>query len=292
MFWSRIHVWKDKSHLQSIQHNLHASQTNGFAASRLRVIVAAIVRAQNDGRLFGFFLCQQRHLIRQLAGGPQVQVQCLFGAIGDETDERPYVTFVCHLEVVVILQSVELEARYQSRLVQSSRDLPLLLLNDDWRKSVLHKNRIHQQTRRSSVPIDKGMQKDELVVSYRCQSQWMHLMSLLRVEPFDKSVHHEVHFAGLWRNVIANVDLRLAKGAALDWVHVTQHALVNLQNVFDADVSVPKMKVALDLILLEEEQRSLPHEGCIHKLHCSIQPKNLIMLIHASSTDGHARLKD
>jgi hypothetical protein len=92
------------------------------------------------------------------------------------------------------------------------------------------------------------MNVDQLVVSDGSELDGMKLARGFRVEPRQKSFHEDVNFLRLWWNVIADIDLRSAKNSSLDGINMAKHPLVNLQDVIDANVVVPKrVKQSLEL---------------------------------------------
>lgn len=83
------------------------------------------------------------------------------------------------------------------------------------------------------------MNVHEFVVCNRSEFYRMKFAGFFRVHPIKERVHENLNFLWARRDVIADVDLRPTKHAALDGIDVTQNALVNLEDVFEAYVVVP-----------------------------------------------------
>lgn len=81
---------------------------------------------------------------------------------------------------------------------------------------------------------------DKLVMSDGGKLYWVKFTRLFRIHPLKERVHKDVNFLGLRWNVISNINLRPPKYASFNWIHMTQYPFVNLQNVLQTDVVIPK----------------------------------------------------
>lgn len=84
------------------------------------------------------------------------------------------------------------------------------------------------------------MDVDELVMSDGGQLNGMKLAGFFGVQPREECVHEDVHFLRLRRYVVADVDLRSSEDSSLDGIHMAEDSLVNLEDVVEGNVVVPK----------------------------------------------------
>lgn len=117
---------------------------------------------------------------------------------------------------------------------------PLLFLNHDGRKPKLHQDRVHEQSRGSSVAVGEGVNVDEFVMRDGGKFDGMKLAGLLWVHPGQKVVHQNLNFVRAGRDVVTDVDLRSTEYSALDGVDVTQNPLVDLEDVIKWYVIISK----------------------------------------------------
>lgn len=50
--------------------------------------------------------------------------------------------------------------------------------------------------------------------------------------------------------MISDIDLSSSKDATFNWINMTQHSFVDLENIFKTDVGVPKIEIKIS-----DEQR-------------------------------------
>lgn len=84
---------------------------------------------------------------------------------------------------------------------------------------------------------------NELEMSDGRQFNRMKLTRFLGIQPREERVHQDMNLLGFWWNVISNINLSSAKHAALNRVHMTKYPLMDLQDVINTNVIIPKNKV-------------------------------------------------
>ena len=163
-----------------------------------------------------------------------------FGEFSYKSHKRTHVAVVRRLEVLVIL-------------------VPFLDLDDDGRIAVLHEPQIHEQSRRSSVPVDERMNPNELVVLHRRASDGMQSARLARLEPLAELAHVAGHGVGRRRFEIADEHLPGAKVTGLIRLDASEHVQMKEKNVVQVDATliekalvheVKSVADALDFVVL------------------------------------------